>query len=86
MTTPDLPILESPILPNGLSAPLQALWWLKKGGLAMGPEWHEAHSLCQAAEGDRAHDLVHVTLQLVDAHVPVLGHGPALDVIDRGIL
>ena len=66
MTTPDLSILESPILPNGLSAPLQALWWLKKGGLTMGPEWHEAHSLCQAAEGDRAHDLVHALAHWIE--------------------
>jgi hypothetical protein len=25
--------------PAGFSPPQQALWWLKKGELAMGPEW-----------------------------------------------
>ena len=37
--------------PAALAPPLQALWWLKKGGLATGPEWERAHEICQAAEG-----------------------------------
>jgi hypothetical protein len=45
--------------PSGLTVPQQALWWLKKGGLAMGPEWEKAHALCQQAEGTREYDLVH---------------------------
>ncbi len=46
-----------------LARPLQALWWLKKGRLALGPEWEKAHEICQEAEGtpdfDRVHALAH---------------------------
>jgi hypothetical protein len=66
MTIPELTILDSPILPKGLAVPLQALWWLKKGGLAMGPEWQEAHKLCQSGEGDHAHDLVHALAHWIE--------------------
>lgn len=52
--------------PDTLSPPLQALWWLKKGGLAMGPDWKKAHELCQTAEGDRAHDLVHALAHWIE--------------------
>lgn len=52
--------------PDGLSRPLQALWWLKKGGLRMGPEWQTAHQLCQMQEGDRAHDLVHALAHWIE--------------------
>ena len=52
--------------PDTLSPPLQALWWLKKGGLAMGPEWKKAHELCQTAEGDRAYDLVHALAHWIE--------------------
>lgn len=52
--------------PNELSAPLQALWWLKKGGLKVGPEWHEAHEICQSAEGEPAHDWVHALCHLIE--------------------
>lgn len=49
--------------PAHLSAPLRALWWLKKGGLRPGPEWERAHEICQEAEGtpdyDRVHALAH---------------------------
>ena len=45
--------------PAALSPPQQALWWLKKGGLAMGPEWKKAHVLCQTGEGEHTYDLVH---------------------------
>ena len=49
--------------PATLSPPLQALWWLGKGGLAPGPEWERAHAICQTAEGtpdyDRVHALAH---------------------------
>jgi hypothetical protein len=45
--------------PVGLSPPLQALWWLRKGGLRPGPEWEKAHEICQRGEGERGHDLVH---------------------------
>jgi hypothetical protein len=52
--------------PQGLSRPLQALWWLRKGGFAMGPEWQKAHGLCQMQEGDRAHDLVHALAHWIE--------------------
>ncbi len=45
--------------PRDLDPPLQALWWLKKGGLATGPEWERAHEICQGGEGGRGYDLVH---------------------------
>ena len=37
--------------PPGLSDPVAALWWLARGGWATGPEWEQAHELCQKAEG-----------------------------------
>ena len=52
--------------PAALPAPLQALWWLKKGGLAMGPEWNKAHELCQTGEGKRAYDLVHALVHWIE--------------------
>ena len=52
--------------PDSLSPPLQALWWLKKGGLAMGPEWKKAHELCQTAEGERAYDHVHALAHWIE--------------------
>lgn len=49
--------------PAGLSPARAALWWLKKGGLAPGPEWERAHALAQGGAGsadcDRVHALVH---------------------------
>ena len=45
--------------PPDCTVPQQALWWLKKGGFAMGPEWKKAHALCQQKEGTREYDLVH---------------------------
>ena len=55
--------------PPGLSVPQQALWWLKKGGLKMGPEWEKAHNLCQGDEGDRAHDLVHALAHWIEGDI-----------------
>ena len=52
--------------PKTLSPPLQALWWLKKGGLAKGQEWKKAHDLCQTAEGERAYDLVHALVHWIE--------------------
>lgn len=49
-----------------LSRPQQALWWLKKGGLSLGPEWEKAHGLCQQDEGDCAHDLVHALAHWIE--------------------
>lgn len=53
-------------LPEGLSPPLQALWWLRKGGFAVGPEWERAHAICQSHEGEPAHDLAHAVAHLVE--------------------
>ena len=51
---PDLAAsLDADAPPDGLSPPLAALWWLKKGGLGTGPEWERAHEICQSREGDR---------------------------------
>jgi hypothetical protein len=56
-------MLEADTPPAALSRALQALWWLKKGGLRTGPEWERAHGICQEAEGtpefDRVHALAH---------------------------
>lgn len=52
--------------PRELSVPTQALWWLRKGALAMGPEWHKAHALCQSGEGDRDHDRVHALAHWIE--------------------
>jgi hypothetical protein len=56
--------LDTP--PASLSPPLQALWWLKKGGLAPGPEWRAAHAICQSNEGDLAHDRVHALVHMIE--------------------
>ncbi len=48
------------------SPPLQALWWLREGKFAMGPEWQKAHEICQSNEGDHAHDLVHALAHWIE--------------------
>ena len=58
--------IESAAPPPDLSPPLQALWWLKKGGLKTGPAWAMAHDICQSREGDRAHDLVHALVHWIE--------------------
>ena len=62
----ELKTIDAEAPPASLSPPLHALWWLKKGGLKMGPEWHKAHGICQQREGDRAHDLVHALAHLIE--------------------
>jgi hypothetical protein len=49
-----------------LPPPLAALWWLKAGAFAMGPEWEKAHAICQMKEGDHAHDLVHALAHWIE--------------------
>lgn len=66
MTTPLHESLGADAPPANISPPLAALWWLKKGGLRIGPEWERAHEICQAREGDRAHDLVHALAHLIE--------------------
>ena len=58
--------LDAAAPPAGLSQPLAALWWLKKGGLRPGSEWERAHEICQTREGDRAHDLVHALAHWIE--------------------
>ncbi|POF34454.1 hypothetical protein [Roseibium marinum] len=52
--------------PADLSPPRQALWWLKKGGLTLGPQWERAHEICQSREGDMPHDWVHGLCHLIE--------------------
>lgn len=52
--------------PEGLASAVQALWWLAKGGYRLGPEWERAHEICQSAEGERDHDLVHALAHLIE--------------------
>jgi len=52
--------------PSDLSPPLQALWWLKKGGLKTGTAWERAHEICQSDEGNRPYDLVHALVHLIE--------------------
>jgi len=47
-----------------------ALDLLREGGLKMGPEWQAAHEICQTAEGDRAHDLVHALCHWIEGDMP----------------
>jgi hypothetical protein len=57
---------SNPTPPNGLSPPLQALWWLKKGGLVMGAEWEKAHAICQHDEGNPSYDIVHALAHWIE--------------------
>ncbi len=51
---------------SGLTPPLQALWWLKKGGLVMGAEWEKAHAICQQDEGNPDYDIVHALAHWIE--------------------
>lgn len=62
--SPSLLAKDTP--PASLTPPLQALWWLKKGGLAIGPEWKMAHELCQEKEGEHDYDLVHALAHWIE--------------------
>ena len=57
---------SNPTLPTDLSPPLQALWWLKKGGLVLGPEWEKAHAICQQDEGNPLYDIVHALAHWIE--------------------
>lgn len=52
--------------PADLTPPLQALWWLKKGGLVMGIEWGKAHVICQQDEGNPDYDRVHALAHWIE--------------------
>lgn len=58
--------LDQPAPPPELSKPLQAMWWLKKGGLRIGPEWEQAHNICQSGEGTEACDWVHALAHWIE--------------------
>lgn len=53
--------------PRDLSKLLQALWWLKKGDLQVGPEWEKAHNICQSAEGSKQYDWIHALAHWIEA-------------------
>ena len=52
--------------PAELRPALAALWWLRKGGLATGPEWERAHEICQAGEGTPELDWIHGLAHLIE--------------------
>jgi len=49
-----------------MTEPLEALEWLQKGGLRMGPDWERAHEICQRAEGVREYDMVHALCHWIE--------------------
>ena len=53
-------------VPSGMSAPQEALWWLKQGAFLPGPDWERAHALCQSDEGNRDFDLVHALCHWIE--------------------
>ena len=53
--------------PKDMSKPLQAMWWIKKGGFRVGPEWEEAHRIVQSMEGTFEFDWVHALLHWIEA-------------------
>lgn len=59
--------LEWSAPPKDMTKPLQALWWIKKGNLRVGPEWDEAHNIVQSMEGVFEFDWVHALLHWVEA-------------------
>lgn len=44
----------------------EALDRLKAGGFAVGPDWHEAHEICQAREGEAAFDWLHALCHRIE--------------------
>lgn len=54
---------------QNLSPPQRALRLLQQGGLAMGPEWQEAHGICQTAEGTFEYDLVHALAHWIEGDI-----------------
>ncbi|MCV0428999.1 MAG: hypothetical protein K5905_26390 [Roseibium sp.] len=58
--------LTSASPPANFSPERQALWWLKKGNLSLGPEWQKAHEICQSFEGEKTHDWIHALCHLIE--------------------
>ncbi len=61
-----LATLDRDAPPPDLSPELRALWWLRKGALAPGPEWERAHEICQSSEGVPAFDRVHALAHWIE--------------------
>ncbi len=57
------------MMPDNLTEPQQALWWIQQGNYAMGAEWTKAHDLCQRDEGNRAYDLVHALCHWIEGDI-----------------
>lgn len=55
--------------PTGLTRPRLALWWLRQGGLVMGPGWERAHAICQEDEGARDCDLLHALCHWIEGDI-----------------
>ena len=55
--------------PSELTAPQQALWWLKHGDFKPGPAWEKAHAICQTAEGTFDYDLVHALAHWIEGDI-----------------
>lgn len=67
MTDLILSTLDRSEPPRDMTKPLQALWWVKKGELRVGPEWEQAHLICASMEGVKAFDWVHALLHWIEA-------------------
>ncbi|KAJ9441077.1 hypothetical protein DIPPA_35019 [Diplonema papillatum] len=60
--------------PPTFSPAQQALWWLKKGALRLGPEWDKAHDICQGAEGSPPCDWTHALCHLIEGDMGNAGY------------
>lgn len=58
--------LNADFPPEDYSAPRKALWWLKKGDFKTGPEWEQAHAICQSGEGRPEYDYVHALAHWIE--------------------
>ena len=65
-----LDMMDLDMPPSDASEPVAALWWLAKGEWKTGPEWERAHSICQGAEGEKAHDWVHALAHWIEGDGP----------------
>ena len=66
MAQSDSSSFAKPTPPDGSKAAVQALWWLKKGGLVMSTEWEKAHAICQQDEGNPDYDQVHALAHWIE--------------------
>jgi hypothetical protein len=66
--------LDADAPPAGLAPPAEALWWIAKGGWRVGDGWERAHEICQQAEGEPSHDLVHGLAHLIEGDLPNAGY------------